>query len=76
MDKNRVQAVCEVLEETVANEGHFFDPFCGRQHFRFRDMAHFQSVVQLLGLPKAKELVWSGRLMDRVHGQLWALFRN
>jgi hypothetical protein len=64
MDKNRAIVVRQILEETLAYMGSYYS-----NHFSFsirfeaddtsaaRDTAHFQRIMQLLKLPKARELV-------------------
>ena len=64
MDKARANAMREILEEALAQRGRYYS-----NHFSFsirfeaddtsaaRDTTHFQHIIQLLKLPKARELV-------------------
>jgi hypothetical protein len=64
MEKSRANAMREILEEALAQRGYYYS-----NHFSFsirlkaddtssaHDTTYFQHIMQLLKLPKARELV-------------------
>jgi hypothetical protein len=66
-----VQAIREVLEEAIAQRGRYYTNYFSFS-IRFetdntsasRDTAHFQDIMKLLGLPKARELVIENTFVD------------
>ncbi|KAI9782686.1 MAG: hypothetical protein M1839_004673 [Geoglossum umbratile] len=73
MDRNEAQAVREVIEEAVAHRGRYYSgSFAFSIRFEadntsaFRDIAHFQDMLRLLGHSEAKEFVL--KKDDRIPG--------